>query len=885
MERALRRPRNVLFLHGSSGGYGADRQLELLATGLDRARYRPLVVLPERGELGARLEEAGVELTIAPLAVLQRRLRRGQGLVSTAGLLAGSIRVLGDLARERRVSIVHSNYSLILGGQRIADRASAAHFLHVREIYRDPLWPLLRRRLLRADAVACVSEAVANQFSGSEQVFVLHDGLVRKPSGVGRDDARRALRLDPKAFVVAALGRISDWKGQDVLVRALADPLLSEIGAVALVAGDAAPNQQHFERKLAELATSLNLNGRVRLLGFRDDVDVLFAAADAVAVPSTYPDSLPNSAIEAAAAGLPVVATDTGGQREIVRDGVTGRIVQPGDPHALAGALRDLAADPLAASQLGRAAADDVHVRFDPANVLDELHERYDRLLTARHTGPPAWLLPVKRLPVSHPAAPELRIARLASWLEELGYRPVVLERRGLLSAPALICRAVRERPALVLAAAAVHGPALAAIKRLFGRRTRTIADVIGLHSLELDQASPSYRAPALVRRIWIALEGALVRGADLVITVNDRHAELVRWRYRPDGVFTLRDTAEADVIRIRPLDRAMIGVAEDAVAIGFSGSLVYGRLDALFDAWGQLSPAGACVVVIGDGPDLERYRSRAADTVFLGGLPREDALAALRACDIGYSDCWSEAGFPAKVFEYLALGLPVLTEAKPQALEVLRHDHDALLYGSREELVEQLRRLVADRELRARLGAAARRTFLDRHTVLQRQREFEALLAGPPERLTIRPLSREDLDRLFRGSSRVFGEEWLERQDRSNAYVAVAELDGAPVGRVGLDFARSTPNAAYLSSAYVRRRFRSHGVGTALCLHLEDVARDRGFPAIRLGVNKKNRRAQRLYGRLGYDVCGEEIVRWPRRRLGRTIEVVEDCSAMQKQL
>jgi len=271
---------------------------------------------------------------------------------------------------------------------------------------------------------------------------------------------------------------------------------------------------------------------------------------------------------------------------------------------------------------------------------------------------------------------------------------------------------------------------------------------------------------------------------------------------------------------------------------------------------------------------------------VFLGGLPREDALAALRACDIGYSDCWSEAGFPAKVFEYLALGLPVVTEAKPQAFEVLEHEREALLYKSREELVGQLRRLVSDPDLRARLGDAARRTYLERHTVAHRQRDFEALLAGPPDRLTIRSLSREDLDRLFHRRARVFGVDWLERQDRSNAYTAVAELDGAPVGRVGLDFSRPTPNGtAYLSSAYVKRRYRSHGIGTALCLHLEEVARDRGFQAIQLGVNKKNQRALRLYARLGYDVCGEEIVRWSYRRLGRTVEVVEDCSAMQKRL
>ena len=69
---AVRRPRTVLLLHGSSGGYGADRQLQLLATCLDGARYRPLVVLPEHGPLAARLEDAGTEVTIAPLAVLQQ---------------------------------------------------------------------------------------------------------------------------------------------------------------------------------------------------------------------------------------------------------------------------------------------------------------------------------------------------------------------------------------------------------------------------------------------------------------------------------------------------------------------------------------------------------------------------------------------------------------------------------------------------------------------------------------------------------------------------------------------------------------------------------------------------------------------------------------------
>ena len=84
-------------------------------------------------------------------------------------------------------------------------------------------------------------------------------------------------------------------------------------------------------------------------------------------------------------------------------------------------------------------------------------------------------------------------------------------------------------------------------------------------------------------------------------------------------------------------------------------------------------------LVVIGDGPDLRPYARRAADdgwlwrnVSFLGPLPHHEAIAAVAACDIGYSECWSEAGFPAKLFEYMALGKPIVVEGKPQLGEVL---------------------------------------------------------------------------------------------------------------------------------------------------------------------------------------------------------------------
>jgi glycosyltransferase involved in cell wall biosynthesis len=351
-------------------------------------RFAPIVVLPEPGPLADRLAEAGIELHYTPVAALRRDLLRGGRALSTFRLLARNRRELGALAKAKRIALVHSNMSTLLCGQAVADEARAAHVVHVREIFQgtggylgNVLWPLYRRLLERADALVCVSTAVAQQFNGATDTRILHDGVARPVELPSRAQARQHLSIPPDAFVVAVTGRISDWKGQHVLARALAEPQLEAIGAIGLLAGDAAPGQEHFERALVDLARRLELGNRLRLLGFRDDVATILAAADVVAVPSVFEDPFPQSALEAAAAGLPVVATDRGGLPEIIRDGSTGRIVRAGDHVALAAALRDIADDPRRARELGTAAAADVAARFSSKRMIEQVQECYERLI------------------------------------------------------------------------------------------------------------------------------------------------------------------------------------------------------------------------------------------------------------------------------------------------------------------------------------------------------------------------------------------------------------------------------------------------------------------------------------------------------------------------
>jgi glycosyltransferase involved in cell wall biosynthesis len=375
--------RTVLFLHSSAGRYGADRQLALLAGGLDPARYRPLVVLAMDGELRADLQDAGVEVLVRPLAVLRRAAMSAGGLARIGGALARDAGGLGRLARARGVRIIHTNTSVTLGGAAAARIAGVPHVWHVREIYAgfERYWPAYRRLLLSADALPCVSQATRAQLGETAKARVLHDGLALAPARAPRGAARAALDLPADAFVVAILGRISSWKGQDVLIRALA--ALDGGGggeAIALVAGDPWPGEERRLEELRALARSLGVAERVRFAGFRPDVENVYGAADVVAVPSTQPDPLPNAALEAAAAGCCVVAADHGGLPEILADGVTGRLVSPGDPGALARTLAALGADPGARERLGAAAATDVRARFSAARMLDEVQALYDAL-------------------------------------------------------------------------------------------------------------------------------------------------------------------------------------------------------------------------------------------------------------------------------------------------------------------------------------------------------------------------------------------------------------------------------------------------------------------------------------------------------------------------
>lgn len=361
--------RSVLILHSSADLYGSDLQLLAIADGLDPGRWRAVCVLPERGPLAERLTDAGAEVIVHPLAVLRRRLANPRGAARLARAMRADRAGLGALAAERDVALVHSNTSVVLSGQAVAHLAGVPHLLHVREIYpRTPvLWPVMRRRLLRAEALACISEPVREQFGDSVRARLLPDGLARVPDGVDRGVARERLGLPADAFVAAFVGRLSAWKGQDVFAAAIAQL----DGAVGIVAGDEVPEGGHAAA-LDRQAAELGIGQRLVRLGFTEDVSAVLGAADAVVIPSKRPEPLGLVALEAAATGVPVVATSAGGLADFVREARAGALVPAEDAPAVATALRAIAE--------GKVEVGGLPERFRVERMLADLQALYDDL-------------------------------------------------------------------------------------------------------------------------------------------------------------------------------------------------------------------------------------------------------------------------------------------------------------------------------------------------------------------------------------------------------------------------------------------------------------------------------------------------------------------------
>jgi glycosyltransferase involved in cell wall biosynthesis len=251
-------------------------------------------------------------------------------------------------------------------------------------INRWPLRQLLAARqrfLTTADRFVAVSKAVAGEYEAagvpaSRIAHIPNGADLSKCAPVGDNERRarkRHLGLDAERLVVVYTGKLNRYKGLECLLAAWAH-LPATIDAELVLVGSGAGQSLSIEHELRETAARLPSTHPVRFAGAVDDVAPWLQAADVFAFPSEA-ETFGISVLEAMACGLPVVASDIAGLRELVDQGTTGRRVRPGDAIAWAAALGDMLTSPGERRRLGEGAWARAR-RYD----IDEIVGRYTEL-------------------------------------------------------------------------------------------------------------------------------------------------------------------------------------------------------------------------------------------------------------------------------------------------------------------------------------------------------------------------------------------------------------------------------------------------------------------------------------------------------------------------
>ncbi len=189
-----------------------------------------------------------------------------------------------------------------------------------------------------------------------------------------RAAARAVHRVDARP-AVAILATLRDWKGHDELLDAWTQLRAQVPGWQLLIIGDG-PRRAHLEARVA----SMGLSGDIRFAGNQDDVPGWFACADIAVLPSWGDEGVPQSLMQAAACGLPVVSTTIGAISEAVRDGETGFLVPPHDVPALVQAMGRLMNDAGLRHRMGAAAQAYAQANFGIDGMLDGMERVFERV-------------------------------------------------------------------------------------------------------------------------------------------------------------------------------------------------------------------------------------------------------------------------------------------------------------------------------------------------------------------------------------------------------------------------------------------------------------------------------------------------------------------------
>jgi sugar transferase (PEP-CTERM/EpsH1 system associated) len=353
---------------------GAERVLVTLASGLDPQRFRPLVCcLTKKGRMAVELEARGI-----PVVTINKRPKLDLAMLFR----------LCKLMREQKIDIVHTHVFTANFWGRLAAIFANVPVLITHEHSTFTVDNRFRRwienvLIRRTNRVITVSENLRRRLVSEGRlppnvVVTIHNGLHLQPQSsdeAKRAQLRRELGLEKFDHVIGTVGRLEPRKNYPLLLEAIAMLLARHPRAALLMIGSG-PEKE----KLQQQAHNLGISGQVVFTGYRSDISGLLGLMSTFCLSSTT-EGISMAILEAMAAGVPVVATQVGGNVEIIPDRQHGILVPSGDVAALANALSETLSNQDAAIKMAKHGQARICEFFSEQHMIQRIEALYMQCL------------------------------------------------------------------------------------------------------------------------------------------------------------------------------------------------------------------------------------------------------------------------------------------------------------------------------------------------------------------------------------------------------------------------------------------------------------------------------------------------------------------------
>ncbi len=386
--------KTVVFVESAAAMGGVQFSTLYLAQNLDLTQWKPMVLCPEEGDLTRACRDSGIDVHVLPQPRLwSTSFRVGAARLPNPLAWIRDVQLIAMAARRLRKFLVQCSPDLVV------TKGLSAHFLgglatrkpripcvwHVQDFISERSFGVYRRAFGRAarwlpEQIIADGATIAEQLPRTLQsrVTVIHNGVDTNIYRPGLDGAgiRRELGIPPDHLLVGHLGRLTPWKGQHYLIEAFARIANENPKVSLLLVGSPVFDNDSYQQRLISLAAEFDLSERIRFAGYRHDTANALAAMDVFAFPSIEKDTSPLALLSAMSCGLPIVAFDIAGVRELMASDDQVRLVPVEDIAALAQTLSLVLNDASLRRQMGASARKQAETEFN----LDKFTTRNEQV-------------------------------------------------------------------------------------------------------------------------------------------------------------------------------------------------------------------------------------------------------------------------------------------------------------------------------------------------------------------------------------------------------------------------------------------------------------------------------------------------------------------------